>query len=316
MVDVGFIPLNVAERLEKAGIRSLELLAATPPLLIAEVAGLREDEAVELCREARNTLGLGFTTALEYLERRKSIGYITTGSKALDDLLGGGVETKSITELCGEYGVGKTQLCHQLCVTVQLPLSRGGLDASALYLDTEGTFRPERLIEIASRFGLDPKEALNNIIYARVYNSDHQVFLVEEASKVIEEKKIKLLVIDSLVGHFRGEFCGRETLAERQQRLNRHIHQLLRLADVYNLAVVVTNQVLSVPDSLTTFPLQRPVGGNVVAHGCTYRLWLRKLHGHRRAAKIFDSPGRPEAECFFAISGEGIKDLEDHMDKP
>lgn len=250
---------------------------------------------------------LPFITALELLERRKAVDVFTTGCKALDNLLGEGVETQSVTEICGEYGTGKTQLCHQLCVTVQLPPSRGGLSASSLYIDTEGTFRPERLVEIANRFGLPPKQVLENVFYARAHSSEQQILLVEEASKLLSKSKIKLIVIDNLVSHFRSELCGRAGLIERQQRLNRHIHQLLKIASMFNVAVVVTNQVLSDPD---TNVFQRPAGGHVVAHGCTHRIWLRKLKGNRRAARIFDSPSRPEAEVLFIITNDGIRDLQ------
>jgi DNA repair protein RadA len=248
MESLGAVSIEVAERLERAGLKSLKALAATPPAFIAEVAEIPFDRAYEICRRAWLSGGSTFTTALELLERRRSASSLTTGCRALDELLGGGVEAKAITEVCGEYGSGKTQLCHQLCVTVQLPPSRGGLSASALYIDTEGTFRPERLIAIAERFNLPHQQVLGNVMYARAYSSDHQAFLVDEACKVIEERKVGVVVVDSLVGHFRGELCGRELLAERQQRLNRHVHQLLRVAEVFNVAVVVTNQVLSVPE--------------------------------------------------------------------
>lgn len=306
------IPVEVAERLERAGLRSLKALAATPPAFIAEVAEIPLDRAYEICRKAWLNVGSTFTTALEVLERRRSASLLTTGCRALDELLGGGVEAKAITEVCGEYGSGKTQLCHQLCVTVQLPRSKGGLSASALYIDTEGTFRPERLVDIAERFNLPPQQVLEKVIYARAYSSDHQAFLVDEAWRVMEERKVGVVVVDSLVGHFRGELCGRELLAERQQRLNRHVHQLLKVAEVFNVAVVVTNQVLSAPDPSfpSSFMLQRPAGGHVVAHGCTHRLWLRRLRGCRRVARLFDSPSRPEAEAFFKICSGGIKDLE------
>ncbi|MHC1636613.1 MAG: DNA repair and recombination protein RadA, partial [Candidatus Nezhaarchaeales archaeon] len=208
------------------------------------------------------------------------------------------------------YGVGKTQLCHQLCVTVQLPREKGGLNGAALYIDTEGTFRPERILQIAERFGLDGKQVLDNVIYARAYNSDHQILIVEEAADLIKENNIKLIVIDSLISHFRGEYLGRETLAVRQQRLNKHIHQLLRLADVYNLAVVVTNQVLANPEAFFGNP-QKPAGGNILAHGSTYRIWLRKGKESKRIAKIFDSPKHPEVEAVFQVTDKGIMDVED-----
>lgn len=303
---------DAACRLSRAGICKLDVLAVTPPSIIAEVANIPLSEAQELCRRAWLSKAPIFSTALDLLEKRRSMKFLTTGCKALDDLLGGGVEMGAITELCGEYGAGKTQLCHQLCVTVQLPPSRGGLSSSALYIDTEGTFRPERVVEMAERFDLSPRQALENILYARAYSSDHQTFLVDEAIELLSRRRIGVLIVDSLVGHFRGEFYGRESLTERQQRLNKHIHQLLRIAEAFNIAVVVTNQVTSIPGSLLSAPLtsQRPAGGHVVAHGCTHRLWLRRLRGNQRVAKLFDSPWRPEAEAFFTIASDGIRDVE------
>lgn len=218
-----------------------------------------------------------FITAYElYEKRRGGIRRISTGVKSLDELLGGGIETKAITELVGEFGSGKTQLCHQLSVMVQLPEDKGGLKAKALYVDTENTFRPERIMQMAKYRGLDPQEALKNILYARAYNSDHQMMIIEESKKIIEKENIGLIVIDSLVAHFRSEYPGRENLAERQQKLNHHIAQLLRIADIYNVAVVVTNQVVAQPDVFFGNPL-KPAGGNVIAHGATYRVWLRKV---------------------------------------
>jgi len=297
-----------AQKLVEAGITTVEAVAITPVKTLAEILGCSEEKASQIAQAARELLGLSFMTAEEFYERRRRIGLISTGCKALDDLLGGGVETQAITEFVGEFGTGKTQLCHQLSVMVQLPKEKGGLDGRAIYIDTEGTFRPERIVQIAQYRGLDPKEALKNIIYARAYNSDHQVALVEEATKIIEEKNVKLLIIDSLISHFRAEYPGRETLAVRQQKINQHIHQLLRLADIYNIAVVVTNQVMAQPDVFFGNPT-KPVGGNIVAHGCTYRIWLRKGKDNKRIAKIFDSPKHPESEAVFAITDEGIVDI-------
>ena len=308
--DVKGVGPATAEKLRNAGITSVEMLAVTPVRTLVEVAGLSEEKALEIVKAARALVQIKFMRASEFLEKRRQVGFLTTGCKALDDLLMGGIETQAITELVGEYGVGKTQLCHQLCVTVQLPRDKGGLDGTALYIDTEGTFRPERILQIAERFGLNGKKVLDNVIYARAYNSDHQILIVEEAADLIKENNVKLIVIDSLISHFRGEYLGRETLAIRQQRLNKHIHQLLRLADVYNLAVVVTNQVLANPEAFFGNP-QKPAGGNILAHGSTYRIWLRKGKENKRIAKIFDSPKHPEAEAVFAVTDKGIVDVED-----
>ncbi|RLF12717.1 MAG: DNA repair and recombination protein RadA [Thermoprotei archaeon] len=308
--DIKGVGPSTAEKLRNAGITSVEMLAVTPVRTLVELTGLTEERALELVKAARALIQIKFMKASEYLEKRRQVGFLTTGCKALDDLLMGGIETQAITELVGEYGVGKTQLAHQLCVTVQLPKEKGGLEGSALYIDTEGTFRPERILQMSETFGLNGKEVLDNIIYARAYNSDHQILIVEEAADVVKENNVKLIVIDSLISHFRGEYLGRETLAIRQQRLNKHIHQLLRLADVYNLAVVVTNQVMSNPEAFFGNP-QKPAGGNILAHGSTYRIWLRKGKEGKRIAKVFDSPKHPEAEAVFQVTDRGVVDIED-----
>jgi len=308
VIDIKGIGPALAEKLREAGFTSVESIAVTPARVLAEILGVSEARAIKISQNARELLGIKFMSAEEYYEYRKNISYISTGCRSLDDMLGGGVETGAVTEFVGEFGTGKTQICHQLSVTVQLPADMGGLEAGAIYIDTEGTFRPERIIQIASYRGIEPKKALKNIIYARAYNSDHQILLIDEVRKIIPEKNIRLLILDSLVGHFRSEYPGREFLAVRQQKLNKHVHQLLEIADIFNIAVVVTNQVLSVPDTFFGNPL-RPAGGNIVAHGCTYRVWLRKGKDNRRLARIFDSPSHPEVEVVFQITENGVEDV-------
>lgn len=297
-----------AQRLREAGFYSIKDIAFTSAHELAAVLG-SEERAYSIIRAAQRMLNLGkvFMTAKEYYEERKNIAYISTGVRIFDDLLEGGIETRAITEFIGEFGAGKTQLCHQLAVMVQLPRERGGLSGRALYIDAEGTFRPERIVSMARYRGLDPERALENTIYARVYNSDHQMLVVDEARRKIEEENIKLVMVDSLITHFRAEYPGRESLAARQQKLNKHIMQLAKLATIYDVAVVVTNQVLAAPDTFVGNPL-KPAGGNVVAHGCTYRIWLRKGKEGRRIARIIDSPKHAEKEAVFTITEEGVLD--------
>ncbi|MFN3527614.1 MAG: DNA repair and recombination protein RadA, partial [Candidatus Altarchaeaceae archaeon] len=264
--------------------------------------------AQKIINAARESLKMGFESGLEYFEKRKDVGKISTGSKELDNLLGGGVETKAITEFYGQFGSGKTQIALQLSVNVQLPKEKGGLNGTAVYIDTEGTFRPERIMQLATAVGLDPKEALKNIMVARAYNSDHQILLAEKCAEIADEKNVKLLVIDSLTSHFRSEYSGRGELAPRQQKLNRHLHDLQRnVADMHNIAVVVTNQVMANPGVLFGDPTS-PIGGNIVGHLSTYRVYLRKSKGNKRIARLVDSPHLPEAECVFEVTAEGIRD--------
>lgn len=308
--DVEGVGPATVEKLKAAGIMSVEALAVAPTRQLIEIADLTEEKASTITRNARALLNIKFSTAKDVLSKRNNIGYLTTGSKAIDTLLGKGLETQALTELIGEFGSGKTQLCHEMCVTVQLPLDRGGLGARALYIDTEGTFRPERIINIATAFGLNSDDVLNNIIYARAFNSDHQMLLAEEAFTLVPTNNVRLVVVDSVITHFRSEYPGRESLAPRQQKLNRHIHQLLRMADIYNAAVVLTNQIQATPDVFFGNP-NKPAGGNILAHGSTYRIWLRKSKENRRIARIIDSPLHPESECIFAITTNGIIDVED-----
>jgi DNA repair protein RadA len=300
------------QKLNDAGILTILDLATSAPMDVADAVDIDISKAVELNNKARKKLvEMGrlepdFINAAELLKKRKAIDRISTGSKNLDDLLGGGVETWAMTEFYGEFGSGKSQICHTLCVMVQTPHGQGGLDGGAVYIDTEGTFRPERIAEIAEARGLDSEKILSGITVARAYNSAHQELIVKDLGKVLEEKKVKLVILDSAVAHYRAEFLGRGTLAERQQRLNKFMHQLLRTAEIYNVAVVVTNQVQAAPDSFFGDPT-RPTGGHVVAHTSTYRIYLRKA-AKNRIARMVDSPYHPERDAVFMLDDKGVDD--------
>jgi len=294
------------KKLIKAGFASLESIAYTPPSIIQDASGLGEKTTAKLVKSSMQKLNIGFKSAEDVWELRKNIARISTGSQELDDLLGGGLETGCLTEFFGEFRTGKTQIAHQLCVNVQLPPDQGGLEGRALYIDTEGTFRPERIIQMAEGLDLDHNEVLKNIIFGRAYNSDHQVLLIKEAANLIKEKNIKIIIVDSIIGHFRSEYIGRGTLANRQQLINVHLHDLLRLCDIYpDLGVMITNQVQSKPDVFYGNPL-RAAGGNIIAHGSTIRLYLRKGKGEQRVAKVVDAPHLPEGEAVFSITEHGI----------
>ncbi|MCD6403142.1 MAG: DNA repair and recombination protein RadA [Candidatus Aenigmarchaeota archaeon] len=174
--------------------------------------------------------------------------------------------------------------------------------------NTESTFRPERIVQMAKALNLDPQKVLKNIYVARAFNSDHQLFLIEKARDMIKEKNIKLIIIDSLMSHFRADYVGRGELATRQQKVNRMMHELQRLADAFNLAIYVTNQVMARPDVLFGDPTA-PIGGHVVAHQATYRVYLRKSKDNKRIARLRDSPDLPPGECVFRITEEGIRDV-------
>ncbi|MFX0180865.1 MAG: DNA repair and recombination protein RadA, partial [Candidatus Hodarchaeota archaeon] len=296
------------KKLKEAGIVSIRTLAVYPLSKLVEEAGIGEKTAQKIIKSAQEIEKMGFKSADIIWEKRKFLKKLTTGSQNLDDLLGGGIETGSVTELYGEYRTGKTQIAHQLCVNVQLSYDDGGLEGGALYIDSEGTFRPERIIQMASSRDLDYNQILRNITYGRAYNSDHQVLLVRESPKIIEEKNVKLIIVDSIIGHFRSEYIGRGTLANRQQILNTHIHDLLRLTETFDeLAILFTNQVAARPDVFYGDPL-RATGGNIIAHGATIRIRLRKGKGEQRIAKVVDAPHLPEEDAVFSITEDGIQD--------
>ena len=306
--DLPGVGTTIAEKLREAGYTDLMELAVASPGDVAEAAEIGVAIAQKIIGEARRKADVGgFESGTTLLERRKKLGRVTANSKALDELLGGGVETQAITEFSGEFGTGKTQLAHQIAVDVQLPAAQGGLSGEVVYIDTESTFRPERIVDMAKGVGVDPETALGRIHVARAFNSNHQMLLVQKAQELAREKAIRLLVVDSLTAHFRSEYVGRGELAPRQQQLNKHLHELLRFSDTYNAAIVVTNQVSARPDILFGDPT-RPIGGNIVAHAATYRVYLRKSKPPRRIARLIDSPNLPEGEAVFSLTTEGVRD--------
>ncbi len=306
--DLNGVGPAIADKLKEAGYGSVEALAVASPNEVSSLTSIGESTMGKIIQAARDKLEIGFSTAAEVLDNRKAMDRFTTGCEQFDEMIGGGVETRSLIEVYGEFRTGKTQIAHQLCVTVQLPKEKGGLEAKAVYIDAEGTFRPERLLEIAEKYPeLDPKTMLDNVIYARSYNSAHQQLIVDKLPAIIKENNIKLIVVDSIISHFRSEYIGRGTLADRQQKLNKFIHKLLQIGEAYNLAVFITNQVMAAPGIFFGDPTQ-PVGGHVLAHASTYRIYLRKSKGEKRIARMVDSPCLPEREAVFMIYENGIKD--------
>ncbi len=300
-----------AEKLREAGYDNLMAIATASPGELVEIAGLGDSAAKKVIQAARNKMDMGFETGEELLKKREQIIKITTGCKSFDSLIGGGFETGCISECFSQWGSGKTQIAHILSVNVQLPKEKGGADGMAVFIDGEGTFRPERIKQIAEGMGVDPTKALKNIRVARAFNSDHQMLLVEKVADLITKDKlpIKLIIVDSLTSHFRSEFIGRGTLSERQQKLNKHMHTLIKLANAHNLCVYVTNQVMSKPDVFFGDPTEA-IGGNIVGHNSAFRIYLRKGKKGSRVAKLIDAPNLPDGEACFMVTENGIKDLE------
>ncbi len=311
LTDLPGIGPAVAAKLESAGVFDLMSLAVMSPAGLADTAGVGAAVARKAIQAARSMLDLGFQEGTEYAKKRENILNITTGSKELNNLLGGlGIESRAITEAFGAYGSGKTQLGLTLAVNVQMPKEKGGASGKAIFIDTEGTFRPARIKQIAESLGANPEKVLKNIFVARAFNSDHQILLLEKVSEMIKNgEPIKLMIIDSLTAHFRAEYSGRGQLADRQQKLNKYMHNLMRIAETHNLAVYVTNQVMTNPAMMFGDPTTA-IGGNIVGHASTYRLYLRRGKKGSRVAKLIDSPNLPENECIFWVGEKGVNDDE------
>jgi DNA repair protein RadA len=307
--DLPSVGPATASKLREIGFRTVESIA-TAAVSELVTAGIGEATAAKIIEAARKSMAITFVRGDELVKLRSSMRQLSTGCASLNNLLAGGVETQTITEIYGEFGTGKSQICQQLCVTVQLPFEQGGLEGGALYIDTENTFRPERVTQMAPRFGLDPEDALRRIIFAEAYTSNHQMMLLENSDKVIKENNIRLIVVDSVMSHFRSEYLGREMLAPRQQQLNKHLHKLIRLARAFNAAAVITNQVMAQPDVFFA-KVVRPVGGHIMGHTSHTRIFLRKGRNNVRIAKLTVSPFLPEGEAPIRITERGIESDED-----
>lgn len=303
------IAANDIQKLNDAGYHTVESIAHATARKLSEVKGISEAKVLKLKDIVKSMVPMDFKTAADALEDRKSLVTLTTGSVELDKLLEGGVETGSLTEVFGEFRTGKTQLCHTLAVTCQMSITDGGAEGKAIYIDTEGTFRPQRLQAIAERFGLDPAVALENVAYARAHNSEHQMELLKLAAAIMSQDRYALIVVDSATALFRTDYTGRGELSERQMQMAQFLRQLTRLAEEFGVAVFITNQVVANPDGMSfAKDSTKPIGGNIIAHASTTRLRLRKGRGENRICTVFDSPTLPEADAQFAVGAKGICD--------
>jgi DNA repair protein RAD51 len=319
---LGFNPIDELEtsgisavdvrKLKESGFHTVQAVAYAPMKALLKVKGISEAKAEKIMEKAATLVPMNFVTGSEIAQQRQGLVHITTGSTELDKLLDGGFETGSLTEMFGEFRTGKTQLCHQLCVTAQLPHEQGGGQGKVIFIDTEGTFRPERIVAVCDRYALDADMVLDNIAVARAMNSDHQSKLIADACAAMAEEPYSLVVVDSATALYRTDYNGRGELAARQMHLAKFLRQLQQMADTFHCAVVVTNQVVAQVDGGAMFAAdpKKPIGGHIMAHASTTRLSLRKGRGETRICKIYDSPCLPEAEATFAISPTGIVDAE------
>ena len=301
--DIPGVGPSTAEKLAEGGFDSIISIAVATIGELVEAVGVSETAARKMINFCRNEANMGFEDGGSVLDRRKRVLKIKSGAEDLDELLDGGFETGAIIECFGEFGSAKTQIAHVLCVQVQKQLP----GSYAVYIDTEKTFRPERIIQIAKGLSMDPEDVLKHIKVAKAYNSDHQMLLAEKVEDLITKDKlqVKVVVVDSLTSQFRSEYVGRGTLAGRQQKINKHMASLSKLADVHNLCVYVTNQVMAKPDQFFGDPTAA-IGGHIVAHNSTFRMYLRKGKKGTRVAKLIDSPNLPDGEAIFQVTEDGI----------
>ena len=334
--DLSGVGPATAEKLRESGYDTYQSIAVASPGELSNTADVGESSAHDIIQSAREAADVGgFETGTDVLERREQIGKLEFLVPELDEMLGGGVETQSITEVYGEFGAGKSQVTHQLAVNVQLPKEQGGLHGRCVFVDSEDTFRPERVDEMVN--GLpdgvieatmeereiegdpDDEEAMDELVQtfldrihvAKAFNSDHQILLAEKAQEIAQEYEeddypVRLLCVDSLTAHFRAEYVGRGELADRQQKLNKHLHDIDRVGNLYNSAVVVTNQVQSNPDAFFGDPT-KPIGGNILGHKSTFRMYLRKSKQDKRIVKLVDAPNLPDGESVMRVQSEGLK---------
>ena len=314
--DVKGINARQIKLLQESGISTAEALAMSPSNVVADIDGLGDKTAKKLIWNARNAMGMTeFKTADDLDE---NVETITTGSANLNEILGGGVQTGKLTEVFGPFKSGKTNLSHTIAVTVQLPKTRGGLNSSVAFIDTENTFSKEKIKRIARRFGLDPKQVLGKIHHARIYSSDHQVQMVQQAESLCKKQGVRLIIVDSLMALMRNEYVGIGMLARRQAVLNNLIHALSRIAETHNCAVLLTNQVAT--KMMGMFSADDAIGGNIVAHGCHFRVMFKTKgfsanNSLKRKGVIVDAPDLPPSECEFFITAAGLAD-EDKVDIP
>ncbi len=313
--DIDGVGPTTAKKLKEAGIISvLELAVTSADQLALDIECSKATAATYIMESQRllrksQVLEKEFVSANSLLEKRKAMLRCSTGSKSLDELLLGGIETQAVTEFYGEFGSGKSQVCFTLCAMAKQPINEGGLDGGVIYIDTEGTFRPERLSQIAMARGFDPMLVLKNVAICKVYNSSHLELIIKDLGRYINEFNAKLVIIDSIISLHRAEYLGRGTLADRQQRLNAILHKLIRLAEMFNIAIVITNQVQSSPDMFFGDPT-KAAGGNIIAHTSTYRIYLRKS-GENRIAKMIDSPYHPYSDIRFTVNEKGVDDVKE-----
>ncbi len=328
---------STAEDLADAGFARFEDIAVAGVGELTADTSIGDSKAQSIINGAREEADIGgFTNGNEALAARQEVGKITTGHGEIDDIMSGGFEEEAITELFGQHKSGKSQFTHQMCVNVQLPPEYGGTGKRAIFIDTEDSYRPERIIEMVhglddevlqacmDRDGVDgtpddpeAMEELTQIFLGRVHNAsarntNMQMMLAKKAKEIAQEYRgteypVGLLVVDSIIGHFRAEYTGRGKLADRQQKLTKHMDDLTEFATLYGSAVLIANQVMSNPDQFFGDPT-KAAGGNVIAHRSTFRVKLREGKGDKKVFMLEDAPNLPDGQSPYIVTEDGIQE--------
>eukprot|EP00055_Hartaetosiga_balthica_P012841 m.63671 g.63671 ORF g.63671 m.63671 type:complete len:344 (-) comp8083_c0_seq1:992-2023(-) len=311
------IGMSDINKLKAAGFYTVKSVMLIHPKKLRGIKGMSEAK-VEKVLVAAKQIAFGdsqFMTAANFLEVRGAVFRITTGSKELDTILGGGIESQLLTEVHGEYRTGKSQLCMTMCISAQMPNEDTGYSGGkVIYVDTEGAFQPERLEGICDRFNVDYAAALNNIYFCRAYNSEYLMNLMIEVGAILAQEGgvVRLLIIDSIMATFRSDYCGRGELADRQQQLNQLLASIKRMAEEWNIVVVLTNQMCSDPGATMSFVSdpKKPIGGHILAHAVQTRLYFRKGSGEQRFAKLVCSARFSEKDASFCLTEGGVANSE------
>ena len=346
LVDVEGIGNIRLKKLNLAGIERAEDLIVRGPMELHQLTGLDFDACADMIEKARESLqkkdiiGKTSLSGRELLDHRaKKIQYLTTGAKNFDEIMGGGMETGVMTEVYGEFGSGKTQIAMTCAVNVFLPTKDGGFSddgklARVVYIDTENSFRPDRMLQIIYERGMvktkeqtpaqlkanTPKEPLNEeeqekalrfLDRVKIYKPDNagqQVMVGEALGRELRDENadpIRLIIIDSITSAFRMDFSGRGELGERQQLIKKHIKHVSRIAEIYNVAVLLTNQVMVSPSVMFGDPV-KPIGGTTLGHTSTHRVYLRKSGKDKIVAKLVDSPNNAQNEAVLSLTRAGV----------
>jgi meiotic recombination protein DMC1 len=317
--------INAADlkKLKESGIYSAFAVLYTTKKDLCNIKGLSEQKVEKIQEAAKkllsdqqgNSSSSVFMSGLEFAKlKSKTRLYLSSGASKVDEMLGGGFESGTVTELFGEFRCGKTAICHSLAVISQLPVNMGGSNCGKVcYIDTEGTFRPDRISQISQCYNLNPNSVLSNIIVARTFTVDLLLQCLVQINAKFSEDRFSLLVIDSIMAPFRVDYSGRGELAERQQVLAKVMSKLHKMAEEWNIVIIITNQVMADPAAAMSFAANppKPIGGHILAHFSQLRLALRKGKAEQRIMKIYDSPNLPELDCVFEICDKGIQDAKE-----